>query len=69
MEYHISKAKEHVYHLDSVGALAEIRKVGALAVRTMEIHGCPERVMPIPEIEESLKSTSLEEDCGCGKGK
>jgi hypothetical protein len=43
MEYHIAKAKERVYHLDTEGATAEIRKVTALGVRAMEIHGCPER--------------------------
>jgi hypothetical protein len=45
MEYHINKAKERVYHLDTESALAEVRKVAALAVRTMEIHGCPERII------------------------
>jgi hypothetical protein len=45
IEYHLSKAKERVYHLDTQGALAEVRKVAALAVRTMEIHGCPERII------------------------
>jgi hypothetical protein len=43
IEYHLSKAKEKVYHLDTQAALAEIRKVAALAVRAMEIHGAPER--------------------------
>jgi hypothetical protein len=43
IEYHLSKAKEKVYHLDTQAALAEIRKVTALGVRTMEIHGAPER--------------------------
>jgi hypothetical protein len=43
IEYHLAKAKEKVYHLDTQGALAEIRKVTALGVRTIEIHGCPER--------------------------
>ena len=43
IEYHLSKAKERVYHLDTEGALAEMRKIAALAVRTIEIHGCPER--------------------------
>jgi hypothetical protein len=43
IEYHLSKAKEKVYHLDTKAALAEIRKVTALGVRTMEIHGAPER--------------------------
>ncbi len=45
MEYHISRAKDRVYHLDTEGATAELRKVAALAVRAMEIHGCPERVV------------------------
>lgn len=45
IEYHLAKAKEKVYHLDTKGALAEIRKVTALGVRTMEIHGCPERII------------------------
>lgn len=45
IEYHLSKAKERVYHLDTQGALTEVRKVAALAVRTIEIHGCPERIV------------------------
>jgi hypothetical protein len=44
MEYHISRAKDRVYHLDTEGAAHELRKVAALAVRAMEIHGCPERI-------------------------
>jgi hypothetical protein len=46
IEYHLSKAKDYVYHLQKDHALEEIRKVAALAVRAMEIHGCPERIMP-----------------------
>jgi hypothetical protein len=46
IEYHISKAKESVYMLNDQDALAEVRKVAALAVRCIEIHGCPERVIP-----------------------
>lgn len=45
MEFHLSKAKNAVYYLDSEEALAEIRKVTALGVKAMEIHGCPERKM------------------------
>jgi hypothetical protein len=45
IEYHLSKAKERVYHLDTEGATHELRKVAALAVRAMEIHGCPERII------------------------
>jgi hypothetical protein len=44
IEYHLNKAKERVYHLDTEGATHELRKVAALAVRAMEIHGCPERI-------------------------
>ena len=43
MEHHLNKAKEQVYYLNEYGALSEIRKVTALGVRTMEIHGCPSR--------------------------
>jgi hypothetical protein len=46
IEYHLSKAKDCNYHLKTNHALEEIRKVAALAVRAMEIHGCPERRMP-----------------------
>jgi len=46
MEYHIAKAKEQVYLLEDEEALAEIRKVVALGVRALMIHGCPERVIP-----------------------
>jgi hypothetical protein len=45
IEYHLAKAKEKVYHLDTNGATHELRKVAALAVRAMEIHGCPERIV------------------------
>lgn len=43
IEFHLNKAKEANYHLDKESSLAELRKVAALAVRAMEIHGCPER--------------------------
>ena len=46
IEYHLSKAKEMVYYLKDEEALAEIRKVAALAVRCLELHGCPERTIP-----------------------
>jgi hypothetical protein len=46
IEYHLSKAKDCNYHLNKMAALEELRKVAALAVRAMEIHGCPERIMP-----------------------
>ena len=69
IEYHLSKAKERVYHLDTEGALAEIRKVTALGVRTMEIHGCPARQI---EAGDGTKPTELDTtccngDCDCKK--
>ena len=51
MEYHLSKAKEAVYHLKTDDALEEVRKVTALGVRAIELHGCPSRVIP-PHLEE-----------------
>lgn len=46
IEYHITRAKESVYLLNEQDALHEVRKVAALAIRCMELHGCPERVIP-----------------------
>ena len=46
IEFHIAKAKREIYLLNEEEALAHIRKVAALAVRCLEIHGCPERVIP-----------------------
>ncbi len=66
IEFHIAKAKDKVYHLDTVGATAELRKVAALAVRAMEIHGCPERWTPIESetfIDEMFEAKS--NDCTC----
>lgn len=44
IEYQLSKAKNNIYRLDKIGALEEIRKVGALAVVCLENNECPERV-------------------------
>jgi hypothetical protein len=46
MEHHVNEAKKGVYDLDTEEALAQVRKVAALAVRALELHGCPERVIP-----------------------
>jgi len=43
IEFHLLKAKNANYHLNKDASLAELRKVAALAVRAMEIHGCPAR--------------------------
>jgi len=47
IEHHLGKAKNAVYYLSQEKALEEIRKVTALGVRTMMIHGCPERKIPV----------------------
>jgi hypothetical protein len=46
IEFHLNKAKDYNYRLRKDHSLEELRKVAALAVRAMEIHGCPERRMP-----------------------
>jgi len=46
IEFHLSKAKEAIYHLKDGDAKAELRKVTALGVRALEIHGCPDRIIP-----------------------
>lgn len=46
IEHHLSMAKESVYMLNDQDALAEVRKVAALAVRCLELHGCPKRIIP-----------------------
>lgn len=46
IEHHLVLAKQQVYFLNDELALTEIRKIAALAVRCIEIHGCPERVIP-----------------------
>ena len=46
MQQHINDANKAVYDLDDEEAMAQIRKVVALGVRALMIHGCPERVIP-----------------------
>ena len=43
IEAHLNKAKNEVYHISPISAMEEIRKITALGVCAMEIHGCPER--------------------------
>lgn len=56
MEFHLRKAKEGVYFLHEDDALGELRKVIALGVRCLEIHGCPERIIP----DELLATVKVE---------
>ncbi|MFA5207325.1 MAG: hypothetical protein WC428_01595 [Candidatus Paceibacterota bacterium] len=71
IEYHLSKAKDCNYHLRKDNALEELRKVTALAVRAMEIHGCPERRMPNRigniTINPDGTTTSCDNNCDCKK--
>lgn len=46
MEYHLGEAKREDYMLNTEEVLAHVRKIAALAVRCMELHGCPKRVIP-----------------------
>ena len=49
IKFHLEQAEVSNYMLQKEQTMEEIRKIAALAVRAMEIHGCPER--KIPEIE------------------
>ena len=46
IKFHLEQAEISHYMLNKQDTLSEIRKIAALAVRAMEIHGCPERVIP-----------------------
>lgn len=46
IEFHMNEAKREIYMLNEEAALGHIRKISALGVRCLEIHGCPERVIP-----------------------
>jgi hypothetical protein len=43
IEFHLGEAKHAVYALEPKKATASIRKIAALAVCAMEIHGTPKR--------------------------
>ena len=45
IEFHLQKAKISNYTLQKEESLHELRKIAALAVAAMEIHGCPAREM------------------------
>jgi len=46
IEFHLNEAKREVYLLNEEAALGHVRKLAALGVRCLEIHGCPERIIP-----------------------
>jgi len=70
IEYHLSKAKNAIYHLNKQAALEEIRKVTALGVRTMMVHGCPKRKMGEILNPLTLDPTTMkpreDKSCSCG---
>lgn len=43
IEYQLHIAKKKIYHLDKIGALEEVRKIGALATVCLEYNDCPAR--------------------------
>ena len=43
---HLSVAETANYYFKKKDVMNEIRKIAALAVRAIEIHGCPERIIP-----------------------
>jgi hypothetical protein len=46
IKYHLEQGEISNYMLSKEQTMSEIRKIAALAVRAIEIHGCPEREMP-----------------------
>jgi len=46
IKFHLEQAEVSNYMLKKDETLNEIRKIAALAVRAIEIHGCPKREMP-----------------------
>lgn len=46
IKYHLERAEITNYELSKADTMEEIRKIAALAVRAMEIHGAPERQIP-----------------------
>jgi len=44
MEFLLNAAKHQVYFLHSESAMSEIRKMTAVGVACLEIHGCPDRI-------------------------
>jgi len=46
IEFCLDQAKISNYMLDKDETLSGLRKIAALAVRAIEIHGCPERKIP-----------------------
>lgn len=62
IEFHLGKAKNEIYYLKHQEALAEVRKIAALAVKCMEVHGCPER--NIDNYRLGSKKTNNDGCCG-----
>ena len=53
IEHHLEEAKVALYYLRDEDTLAQVRKIAGLAVRCLELHGCPERVIPDELLNEN----------------
>ena len=69
IEFHLGKAKNEIYYLKHQEALAEVRKIAALAVKCMEIHGCSERNVDncCQSSKKSKKDGCCDGECDCHK--
>lgn len=47
IKFHLEQAEVSNYMLDKEDTMSHIRKIAGLAVRAMEIHGAPERKIPV----------------------
>jgi hypothetical protein len=59
IEDQLNKAKSELYHLREEEAKARLRKIAALAVAAMEVHGCPERKNFFEKITEKIVHLNL----------
>ena len=57
IEYHLQKAKNHNYKIEKEESIHELRKIAALAVAAMEVHGCPAREIKRCDCSENCKDS------------
>jgi len=53
IKFQLEQAEVSNYMLDKEETMNHIRKIAGLAVRAMEVHGCPERVIPTPPTNDN----------------
>lgn len=49
LEAYLNIAKSNVYHLNREEAKASLRKIAAIAVAALEVHGCPPRMFNVAD--------------------